>query len=203
MKIIYQTKKASCLVLLLFTVTCGALAQSFQKTPSGIKTIVDSMEVDIQYYNPATVRVLKSPLGWKYSKESLSVVETPQAVKLNTTQQGDVVKLQSNSVSVELNLTTGEVLFSDPQGAVLLSEKGQPSFLYFDDSGVDAFRVKQTFLLEEDESIYGLGILQNGKMSQRNQTKHLVQGNVEDVTPFIQSIKIGRASCRERVYVLG
>ncbi len=189
MKIIYQTKKASCLVLLLFTVTCGALAQSFQKTPSGIKTIVDSMEVDIQYYNPATVRVLKSPLGWKYSKESLSVVETPQAVKLNTTQQGDVVKLQSNSVSVELNLTTGEVLFSDPQGAVLLSEKGQPSFLYFDDSGVDAFRVKQTFLLEEDESIYGLGILQNGKMSQRNQTKHLVQGNVEDVTPFIQSIK--------------
>ena len=26
-------------------------------------------------------------------------------------------------------------------------------------------------------------------MSQRNQTKHLVQGNVEDVVPFVQSVK--------------
>ncbi len=49
--------------------------------------------------------------------------------------------------------------------------------------------LKQSFILDKDEPLYGLGILQNGKMSQRNQTKHLVQGNVEDVVPFVQSVK--------------
>jgi len=34
-----------------------------------------------------------------------------------------------------------------------------------------------------------LGQLQNGKMIQRNMTKNLIQGNVEDVSPFFQSTK--------------
>ena len=47
----------------------------------------------------------------------------------------------------------------------------------------------QAFTLDDDEALYGLGQLQNGKMSQRGQVKNLVQGNVEDVSPFIQSTK--------------
>ena len=34
-----------------------------------------------------------------------------------------------------------------------------------------------------------MGQLQNGKMIQRNMTKNLIQGNVEDVSPFFQSTK--------------
>ena len=49
--------------------------------------------------------------------------------------------------------------------------------------------LSKRFFLDKDEPLYGLGILQNGKMSQRNQTKRLVQGNVEDVVPFVQSVK--------------
>ena len=51
------------------------------------------------------------------------------------------------------------------------------------------FSVYQSFTLEKDEAIYGLGQLQNGKMSQRNQTKRLIQDNLEDVIPFFQSVK--------------
>ena len=43
--------------------------------------------------------------------------------------------------------------------------------------------------LDKEEAIYGLGQLQNGKMIQRNMTKNLIQGNVEDVSPFFQSTK--------------
>lgn len=46
-----------------------------------------------------------------------------------------------------------------------------------------------TFILDKEEAIYGLGQLQNGKMIQRNMTKNLIQGNVEDVSPFFQSTK--------------
>ena len=72
----------------------------------------------------------------------------------------------------------------------LLNEKENGAiFKDFNDAGINTHNIKQSFILDKDESIYGLGILQNGKMSQRNQHKHLVQGNVEDVVTFIQSIK--------------
>ena len=38
-------------------------------------------------------------------------------------------------------------------------------------------------MLEKEEAIYGLGILQNGKMSQRNQRKYLMPGNVKTESP--------------------
>lgn len=59
----------------------------------------------------------------------------------------------------------------------------------FNDAGTKTFSVYQSFTLEKDEAIYGLGQLQNGKMSQRNQTKRLIQDNLEDVIPFFQSVK--------------
>ena len=79
---------------------------------------------------------------------------------------------------VALNLESGVVSFFNAKGEPLLSENGKPEFTDFNDAGTKTFTVKQTFLLDKDEPLYGLGILQNGKMSQRNQTKRLVQGNV-------------------------
>lgn len=62
-------------------------------------------------------------------------------------------------------------------------------FIDFDDAGTKTYQVYQPFVLDKEEAIYGLGQLQNGKMIQRNMTKNLVQGNVEDVSPFFQSTK--------------
>ena len=62
-------------------------------------------------------------------------------------------------------------------------------FIDFDDAGTKTYQVYQPFVLDKEEAIYGLGQLQNGKMIQRNMTKNLTQGNVEDVSPFFQSTK--------------
>ena len=62
-------------------------------------------------------------------------------------------------------------------------------FIDFDDAGTKTYQVYQPFVLDKEEAIYGLGQLQNGKMIQRNMTKNLLQGNVEDVSPFFQSTK--------------
>ncbi len=55
--------------------------------------------------------------------------------------------------------------------------------------GQKLIRFINLFILDKEEAIYGLGQLQNGKMIQRNMTKNLIQGNVEDVSPFFQSTK--------------
>ena len=47
----------------------------------------------------------------------------------------------------------------------------------------------QAYTLDKDEAIYGLGQQQRGKMSQRNVTLNMVQGNTDDYIPFFQSVK--------------
>lgn len=179
----------SILVLIASCCCTVLMGQDYQKTPGGLKATIHSVDVELQFYTPSIVRILKSPSGWKYSKESLSVIETPQKVKPSITQEGNTVRLKSSEMEVILNLESGVVSFFNAKKGALLSEKGKPGFTDFDDAGTKTFTVKQAFVLDKDEPLYGLGILQNGKMSQRNQTKHLVQGNVEDVVPMIQSVK--------------
>ena len=84
---------------------------------------------------------------------------------------------------------TGIVSYFSKDGKVLLAEKSGMQFIDFDDAGTKTYQVYQPFVLDKEEAIYGLGQLQNGKMIQRNMTKNLVQGNVEDVSPFFQSTK--------------
>ena len=175
--------------VLLFSMNT-AFAQSFQQTKQGATFKIRGTDIQVEFFSPSIIHIVKSPTGWDYSKESLSVVGKPQSVKLSVNQTGDDLKLKSSQIEVTVNLQTGKISFADLKGNSLLNEKNNgASFTGFNDAGVKTFRVKQAFVLDKDEAIYGLGILQNGKMSQRNQSKHLVQGNVEDVSPFFQSVK--------------
>jgi alpha-D-xyloside xylohydrolase len=65
----------------------------------------------------------------------------------------------------------------------LLKETGS-DFKPFNDAGNQTYSVRQSFQLEKDEPIYGLGILQNGKMSQRNTDVKMIQNNTWDFVPF-------------------
>lgn len=175
--------------LLLLCCATTAMAQSFQKTTSGLKTTINAIDVELQFYNPSTIRVVKAPNGWNYTKESLSVIAKPETTKFTTTQKGDIVTLKSAAIEVTLDLKSGNIAFFDIKKNTLLKENNAPQFTDFNDVGVKTFRVKQAFVLDKEEAVYGLGILQNGKMSQRNQTKHMSQGNVEDFVTFIQTTK--------------
>ena len=49
--------------------------------------------------------------------------------------------------------------------------------------------ISQSFILDEDEYIYGLGQHQNGKMNQRGQRLVLEQNNMEIAIPYFTSVK--------------
>ncbi|WP_216823518.1 alpha-glucosidase domain-containing protein [Niastella vici] len=179
--------------LLLLTALCisnSSNAQSCQKTDLGIKAIVNSTAIEIQYYTPSTVRVLKSPEGRPFTKESLSVIKKPQKTPFNVKQQGDLVNVRTAALNVVLNLKTGDIFYSTANGELLLKEKREGAqFTPFNDAGNNTLTVQQSFVLDNDEPIYGLGQQQQGKMSQRNVTLHMVQGNLDDYVPFFQSVK--------------
>jgi alpha-D-xyloside xylohydrolase len=174
----------------LLAIALAGHAQTWKKTHLGVTAEVASAQVEIQFFSPTIVRVQKWPQGKTFVKESLSVVKSPQTVALRVTHQADVLSLKSESVEVLLNLKNGRIDFKNIKGDILLGEKeGGAALTPFNDAGVSTYRVSQSYVLDPAEAIYGLGILQNGKMSQRNQEVHMVQNNTWDFVTFFQSVK--------------
>jgi alpha-D-xyloside xylohydrolase len=165
-------------------------AQSYQKTVTGIKTTVDSLVVEIQFYSPSLVRVMKSPIDRRFTKESLSVIKTPQKTAYSVNQKAGVLNLKTEKLSIHLDLKSGTLSYYTKAGSPLLTEKENGThFTPFNDAGNNTFTVTQSFQLDKDETIYGLGQQQKGKMSQRNVTLNMVQGNTDDYVPLFQSVK--------------
>ena len=92
--------------------------------------------------------------------------------KLNDNLSVDVYKTDKLTVTV----FEGNVMFKDTKGNVLLSENNSQN-------------LKQSFKLDEDEPIYGVGILQEGRMDMRGTNRRMIQGNTDDYCNIIQSIK--------------
>jgi alpha-D-xyloside xylohydrolase len=180
-------KQLSLICLLL----AGQLfAQQYQKTNLGIKTNTQSMDVEVQFYSPSIIRVLKSPEGVPFKKESLSVNKKPQDTKFTIQQKGDVLSLKSEKLKVDVDLKSGKISYYTLAGAALLSEKESgATFTNFDDAGSKTYTINQLFTLDKDEAIYGLGQQQRGKLSLRNAKINMVQGNVDDYVPFLVSTK--------------
>ncbi|MFA5328065.1 MAG: TIM-barrel domain-containing protein [Prolixibacteraceae bacterium] len=184
MKLIYT------FLILVFVISASSKAQSYQKTELGIKTKINSVDVELQFYNSSTVRVIKHPDGKTFIKESLSVIKTPEKTTFSVKQNGDILSLKSENLQVILNLKNGKISFATLKGESLLNEKEEGvKFTDFDDAGIKTYTVSQSYLLHKDEAIYGLGIQQKGKMVQRNLKLHMVQNNTEDFVTFFQSVK--------------
>ena len=135
--------------------------------------------VEVTFYTPSIVRIYKAPDLNFSPKQSLSVTMQPEQVKVSRSK----VKLDDN-VSVDVYKTDkltvtvlgGTVMFNDNKGHSLLSEQSSD-------------KLKQSFRLGEDEPLYGLGILQEGRMDMRGTDRRMIQGNTDDYCNIIQSIK--------------
>lgn len=181
-------KKITLLVLLFYSGYC--FCGNYHKTDYGVDATINSMNVRIQFYNSGIVRVVKYPSDKAITKESLSVIKTPEKTDLSIRAQGESVVLSSDKISVLLDLKTGKVTFSDKSNNQLLTEKDYGTqFTDFNDAGVPSFRVRQAFMLDEDEVIYGLGQQQTGLMNQRNQRLFLRNQNMHICIPIIHSVK--------------
>ncbi|MEJ2544667.1 MAG: glycoside hydrolase family 31 protein [Calditrichaceae bacterium] len=183
--------KQSLLYILFMLILTGSLvAQTYQKTKLGVKSTINAIDVEIQFYSPSIVRVLKSPDGRTFEKNSLSVILEPEKTDFEISREGDELSLISKNIQVNMDLKNGKISFFTYSRKVLLNEKKDSAvFTDFNDAGVKTYTVSQAFVLDKDEAIYGLGILQNGKMMQRNQKVYMVQNNTQDYIPFFLSAK--------------
>ncbi|MFD2828224.1 TIM-barrel domain-containing protein [Leeuwenhoekiella polynyae] len=175
-------------VVSAFLICTSCARQSYETSNSGVKTQIDSTHVRIEFVSPSIVRIQKYREGHPFEKKSLSVIKEPEEVSFEVNDMKNGFALTTAELRVELDTLTQAIRFFKPDGSLLLSES-TTSFKPFVDNGNETFTVKQGWTLEADEPIYGLGILQNGKMSQRNQEVKMVQNNTWDFSTFFQSPK--------------
>ena len=142
---------------------------------SAISMYAADIQVKVTYYSPGIVRIEKSA-GAFGRTNSVSVIMEPQGTPAKPKVKVSVAK-------------DGTVTFTDAKGRKLLTE-GAASVEAITE-GVDKgfCVVSQEFRLDKDEPIYGLGMLQNGKMNLRGENRRMIQSNTEDYTNFFQSIK--------------
>ena len=145
-----------------------------------------AMAQTITFYTPRTVRVLHSADG-DQQRESVVVTATPDDVKVNKRTEKGFTTYSTKELIV--TVSDGKVTFYNKQGELLTAE-GETGFTPIAE-GPDkgTWRVKQTFSVGADEGIYGIGLLQNGKLSQRAENRKMQQSNLEDYAHFYQSIK--------------
>lgn len=186
----FYLKISSILVATAFLSTLPVEAQTFRQTKQGITGTTQGMDIEIQFVSPEIVRVVKAPEGRSFTKKSLSVVKSPESMSVTTEKKGETVSLKSNAVRVDFNVGTGRISFFDKQGKALFTEKDYGAqFTPFNDAGNPTFSVRQAFLLDKDEAIYGLGQQQVDDLNQRNHKHFMRQRALYASVPIIQSTK--------------
>ena len=141
---------------------------------------------EITFFTPRTVHVVKAKES-AHKQSSVVVTAQPEKVKVRKTTTDGTTTYSTSALTVKVE--AGKVSFYDNQGNLLTAEGSSVFTPITEGPDKGAYRVKQSFSVEADEGIYGIGLLQNGKMSQRGENRRMEQSNLEDYAHIYQSIK--------------
>ncbi len=91
-------KKITYILAISLICFCAEIkAQNYTKTAAGISTSAKGTDVEIQFFTPRIVRILKSPSGTTVVKNSLSVVQGPKKQELNIHADESYINVSSNA----------------------------------------------------------------------------------------------------------
>lgn len=166
--------------------------KTYERTENGFTVETPSCNVCVDCYGESAIRVQKYPLSSECPQvASFAVTEPPRACKFSLRQCGDgIITMKTGKLTLELDTRTSVVSIFDEAGKRLISEK-EDSFSLTTVEGLkqERFRVSQSFTLDENEHIYGLGQHQQGNFDHRGCHVHLENVNMEVAIPIVHSSK--------------
>lgn len=135
-----------------------------------VSALASAQNVKVEFYTPTTVRIVK---GEKVPEGSYAVTASPEDVKVKVSKGKNSAVYMSSKLTVTVK---GDQVSFAVNGRDILKEK-------------ESSALSQTFVLDPDEAIYGLGILQDGALSLRGKKRYMIQGNTEDFVSIVHSVK--------------
>lgn len=186
-------------IILFVVLSLGILLPVQAKSTADHRLRVDAergdLAVEVVFYTPSAVRVMKYPktLASAPQHQSYSIIAQPQTTKQLAVERTDAnvrVTLSSACMRVAIDRQTGDVTFiGTATGDTLLRETA--ASMTSIDQGVDKGRysIAQTWRLEPEEVIIGLGQRNQPTLNQRGQTVRIWSTNTNITIPYFASEK--------------
>ena len=174
------------------TVGTGALAQSYQRTDTGIVVTPaqgPAAAVRLAVYGDEIIRVSSTPTKDLGIPQSLMVTAKPMTGNFSVAEAPGMVTLKTPKISADVDLATGNISFRDASGKIVLAQSGPPAFAPANAEGVPFLAVRQQFNRGTGEGFYGLGQHQNRQMNYNGEDVELAQHNMDVAIPFVVSTR--------------
>jgi alpha-glucosidase (family GH31 glycosyl hydrolase) len=164
--------------------------QQYRRTNTGVITHTSAINVEVQFFTPSIIRITKFRDSVMPAVKSISVTKPADKVDLQVVKSGYELFINSSTLQVKVNQQSGLVNFYSEAGFPLLDEKEDAfQFTPVGNSTDKNYRVSQTFQLDEEEAVFGLGQQQKGLMNQRGQVLVIRHDNAWQTAPFLLSVK--------------
>ncbi len=150
----------------------------------------DAKMMKVQVCAEDIIRVTATPGDSFSSRESLIVEKSKwQPVPYSVIEKDDTIEISTAKVTAKVSVETGEVVFYDKDGRLILQEKpgGGKIISAADVMGEKTYHIQQLFNSPADEAFYGLGQHQNNIMNYKGHDVDLWQNNIVAVVPFLVS----------------
>ncbi len=186
-------KRASVILLAMVVALASCTTKNtYEKLVDGVvvhlKSTDKTSHLRLQVMGDKIIHVTATVADSFSTAKSLSVLDIKyKGPKWDLIENENDITLKTNQVQATVLLATGEVIFKDSTGNVLLEEKKGGGKMF--DEGAKAYAIRQEFESPADEAFYGLGGHQNGQMNYKGEDVELAQHNIVDVIPFLYSSK--------------
>jgi len=130
----------------------NAAMPKVERLPNGVQLTGSDLNVRVQFYSQATVRVVKWTAVGKSDKASLSVIQKDEPdLNVRFEESDAVVTLTSGQVKVQLSKSDGTIQYLASDGHTVLREQGPAVFAPCPiEKEKAAFGVQQSFTLTPD-----------------------------------------------------
>ena len=171
---------------------------TWQKYENGVTIKLKSKDASIPHQmklevvNDNIIHVIASPVYMFSDEKSLCVVDQHRVKpSFDVRQSVDSLVVSTSKIKAKVSLSTGQVLFTDKNNAVILMEPagGGKSFKPLTVEGTPGYSLGQLFESPADEAFYGLGQHQSDEFNYKGLNESLFQYNTKVSVPFIVSNK--------------
>jgi len=181
------------ITVILFTM-CSQT--TWVKTDNGVIIRLRSVSSDIprqmklEIADEDVIHILASAEKGFSDEKSLCVIDHDFPVPdFRVKQVLDTLLVSTSRIIAKVSLVTGQVIFCDEKGRVILSEQtgGGKSFAPVTVEGTSGYSLGQLFDSPPDEAFYGLGQHQSDEFNYKGLNESLYQYNTKVSVPFIVS----------------
>ncbi|MGB8293801.1 MAG: TIM-barrel domain-containing protein [Polyangia bacterium] len=160
---------------------------SLQRVPEGLVVRVGDGFLKLDVCADDVVRVAYAKDQAFFARRSLATQpKRCDGAQFDVTEGAGTATLATSKLRVRVDLATGKVAFFDPAGAPVLEEK-ERTIMAATVQGEDTQHVRQEWLPQADEALYGLGENHLGLLNLKGYDLDLWQHNGTIVIPFLVS----------------